>query len=243
MPNEFVELKPRNIRIWFALAFQAGAVNAGGFLACKRFVTHTTGFATNFATELATHHEGAALGMLSVPLFFLMGAMLTSYFVDLRISRGQEARYGAPAFFVFLCLTLAFALGITGRFGDFRDDLILRKDLVLLVLLSLASGLQNALITNSEGIVVRTTHLTGLTTDLATGLVRLICDRERRDPARLGYDSIATITRAGIIASFVAGSTVSAYLYLRVEFWGFAIPVATSLALLIYFLQRKRRFP
>jgi uncharacterized membrane protein YoaK (UPF0700 family) len=241
VPNEFVELKPRNIRIWFALAFQAGAVNAGGFLACKRFVTHTTGFATHFATELATHHEGAAIGMLSVPVFFLLGAMGTSYFVDLRITRGQPARYGVPAFLVFLCLSLSLLLGVIGKFGDFQGDLILRKDLLLLGLLSLASGLQNALITNSEGIVVRTTHLTGITTDLATGIVRTLFRGHRRDPGSLGYDRLATITRGGIIASFVAGSTVSAYLYLRVEFWGFALPVLTSLALWFYFLQRNRR--
>jgi uncharacterized membrane protein YoaK (UPF0700 family) len=242
VPNEFVELKPRNIRIWFALAFQAGAVNAGGFLACKRFVTHTTGFATHFATELATHHEGAALGMLSVPLFFLLGAMATSYFVDFRITRGLPANYGMPSFLVFLCLTLALALGVAGQFGDFQGDLNLRKDLLLLVLLSLASGLQNALITNSEGIVVRTTHLTGITTDLATGIVRSLFGGKSRNPGRLGYDHLATITRGGIIASFVAGSTVSAYLYLRVQYWGFALPVVTSLALLTYFLQRNRRF-
>lgn len=239
MPNEFVELKPRNIRIWFALAFQAGAVNAGGFLACKRFVTHTTGFATHFATELASHHEGAALGMLSVPGFFLLGAMVTSYFVDLRLTRGERARYKLPSFLVFVCLTLALAFGVGGQFGAFRDDLVLRNDYLLLALLSLASGLQNALITNAEGIVVRTTHLTGMTTDLATGLVRSICGGPRKHPHSLVYDRLATVTRGGIIASFVMGSTASAYLYLRVEYWGFLMPVVTSLALFLYFFNRR----
>ena len=31
---------------WFLLAFLGGHVNAGGYLACHRFVSHVTGFAT-----------------------------------------------------------------------------------------------------------------------------------------------------------------------------------------------------
>jgi uncharacterized membrane protein YoaK (UPF0700 family) len=240
VPNEFVDLNLRNIRIWFLLAFQAGAVNAGGFLACNRFVTHTTGFATHFAVELATHHEGAALGMLSVPFFFLLGSMTTAYFVELRLLHGRSANYTAPTFLVFLCLALALFLGRLGLFGLFKQEMTLRDDYFLLVLLSLASGLQNALITNSQGVVVRTTHLTGMTTDLAVGLVRTLFGEKEVNPTRLERDRRATLARAGIIGSFIFGSTVSAYLYLRTQYLGFAVPVFTSLVLLRYFVARTR---
>lgn len=231
MPNEFIDLSAKNVRIWFLLAFQAGAVNAGGFLACSRFVTHTTGFATHFGVELAGHHEGAAIGMLAVPFFFLLGAMITSHFVDARLARGLPARYGVPSLLIFLSLLAALVGGLLGKFGPFNGEMAFRDDFPLLVLLCLASGLQNALVTNSAGIVVRTTHLTGVTTDLAMGLVRYL------GGAR-GKERQATLARAGIIGSFVLGSTASAYLCTHLHFAAFSLPVLTSFWLFLYFLRR-----
>jgi uncharacterized membrane protein YoaK (UPF0700 family) len=240
LPNEFVDLNKKNIFVWFLMAFQAGAVNAGGFIACSRFVTHTTGFATHFGFDLANRHEGVAVGMLSVPAFFLLGAMITSYFVDLPLSHGRPANYKVPSFLIFLCITLAMLLGKLGLFGLFGEAMIFRQDYFLLVLLCLASGLQNALITNSSGVVVRTTHLTGVTTDLGVGLVRALFGNRHADARHARHNRTATFARAGIIGSFVLGSATSAYLYLMAHYLGFLVPVLTSLVLLRYFVLRTR---
>lgn len=241
MHNRFVDLNRRNVRVWWLLAFQAGAINAGAFIGAHRFVTHTTGFATHFGFELANHHEGAALGMLSVPVFFLLGAMITSYFVDLPQIAGQRGNYLLPTILIFVCVCAAMLLGQLGAFGGFGQELVIEHDYAFLVLLCLASGLQNALITNSQGVVVRTTHLTGITTDLAVGLVRSVFGERRLSPERLAHDRLATRARAGIITAFVAGSTVSAYLYLRAHYIGFLVPVCTSVFLLAYFLNDRQR--
>ena len=241
MHNRFVDLNRRNVYVWWLLAFQAGAINAGAFIGAHRFVTHTTGFATHFGFELANHHEGAALGMLSVPVFFLLGAMVTSYFVDLPQSHGKQGNYLLPNFLIFLCVSTAMLLGELGAFGSFGTELVIKHDYAFLVLLCLASGLQNALITNSQGVVVRTTHLTGITTDLAVGLVRSIFGERRLSPERLAHDRLATKARAGLIAAFVLGSTVSAYLYLRAHYLGFLVPVCTAIFFLGYFLNDTRQ--
>ncbi len=238
MHNRFVELRRENIYVWWLMAFQAGAVNAGAFIGAHRFVTHTTGFATHFGFELANQHEGAALGMLSVPVFFLAGAMITSYFVDLPQSSGQRANYALPSFLIFLCISAATVLGELGLFGAFGTAMIIKHDYLFLVLLCLASGLQNALITNSQGVVVRTTHLTGVTTDLAVGLVRTFFGERRISASRIAHDRLATKARAGIIGCFVLGSTVSAYLYLKAHYLGFLVPVLTSILLLVYFIKQ-----
>jgi len=233
-----VDLNRSNIYVWCLLAFQAGCVNAGGFLAAHRFVTHTTGFATHFGFELANQHEGAALGMLSVPIFFLFGAMITSYFVDLPLAAGQKANYALPSFLIFSCISFTTLLGEFGHFGTFGTELTIKHDYLFLVLLCLASGLQNALITNSQGVVVRTTHLTGVTTDLAVGLVRTFFGERRMSPQRIAHDRLATKARAGIIVSFVLGSTISSYFFLKAQYLGFLIPACTSLLLLAYFLKK-----
>lgn len=239
MNNEFIHLSRRNVYIWFLLAFQAGAINAGGFVACHRFVTHTTGFATHFAYELAMWKPADALGMLTVPIFFLFGSMITSYFVDLRIKQGLRANYLIPLFLISTCLLTVLFLGYMGMAGVFGDQLVIKKDYVFLVLLCLASGLQNALITNTQGIVVRTTHLTGITTDLAVGLVRVVFLKQEAN--LIAREKKASIARFGIISFFILGSILSVFLYMRVDYMGFLLPIFTSLVLLIYFSLRIKK--
>lgn len=54
---------------WSLLSFNGGCINAGGFLATGRFVSHVTGFATLFGVDMANSQIDAALGILSVPIF------------------------------------------------------------------------------------------------------------------------------------------------------------------------------
>ena len=225
-------LKPRNIKIWSLLSFQAGAINAGGFIACNRFVTHTTGFATHFAYEFARQKYWNAVGMLTVPVFFLFGAMVTSYFVDIPQRRHEKPALRIPAILIFLCLFFAAVLGEGGAFGVFGNEMVMAKDYLFMVLLCLASGLQNAMVTNGRGISVRTTHLTGVTTDLGIGLVRLMFFGLRKIESE--EEKLANIGRVAVITGFVLGSLVSAYLFIRTEYMGFVLPATTSLILLRY---------
>jgi uncharacterized membrane protein YoaK (UPF0700 family) len=238
--KDFHSLTEENLRIWFLLAFQAGAINAGGFIAAGRFVTHTTGFATHFAVDLAWGDWRKALGMLAVPIFFVIGAMFTSVFVDLRLARGRPPKHRWPVLAIFLCLFLAMVLGESGTFGVFGEQFNLKRDFVFMVLLCLASGLQNALITNARGIVVRSTHLTGVTTDLAVSLARIIFGRDL-DPDTLEKDRLASLARLGLILSFILGSAASAYLFIAAKYLGFLLPVFTSAVLLTCFWRESSK--
>lgn len=234
--SDFFLLQRSNLKIWFLLAFQAGAINAGALLACGRFVTHTTGFATFFGNELAQGHWAESFGMLTVPLFFFLGAMISAYFVDLPMRSGRRPRFQLPAVLITGSLFSVMVLGEAGVFGLFGETLI-RKDYLFMVLLCLASGLQNALITNANGVVVRTTHLTGITTDLAVGIVRLLFGEDGEDGDR---DRLASVARFGLILSFILGAALSALLFLKAKYLGFFLPFLTSLILLRYFSQRKK---
>ena len=67
------------------MAFQAGVINIGAFMACHRFVSHITGFATYFGYELVSGDGFAAAGMLVVPIFFVFGCMISGELVDIRL--------------------------------------------------------------------------------------------------------------------------------------------------------------
>lgn len=216
-----------NIVIWMLMAFQAGLINIGGFMACQRFVSHVTGFATFFGYEVThTEHAPHAIGMLAVPLFFLLGAMLSAQLVDLRLKLHKKPKYYIT-FGVIFALTLIVAVGgLMGRFGRFGQPLETSRDYTLLIFLCLICGIQNGTMTTVSRSVIRTTHLTGITTDLGIGLVRLF--NRRKLGESVDNEKNATLMRLGIISFFVLGSVVGGFVFSHLGHAGFLIPVVTS---------------
>ncbi|WP_415063824.1 YoaK family protein [Bdellovibrio sp.] len=217
-----------NVAIWLSMAFQAGAINTGGYLSCHRFVSHVTGFGTLIGTEAASGKWIPALGMLTVPGFFIGGTMLSAYFVDRRIQTNQRPLYPVVMFLIFVLTMAVTAGGNLGYFGEFGAPIV-NKDYLLLAALCLACGIQNATVTSAFGAIIRTTHLTGITTDLGIGLVRMIFHSHKIQPRT--NEIRANWMRLGLIGSFILGSFASAYVYLHAQYWGFLIPggIATIL--------------
>ena len=211
-----------NVIIWLSLALQAGAINAGGLMACHKFVTHTTGFATFFGTELAQGNLDTAIGVLAVPVFFLAGAMISGFIIDRRIQTNRQPLYFIIWLMMSVLLGIVSFAGAAGSFGEFGKPLNIYSDFSLLAMLCLASGLQNATITSAFGAIVRTTHLTGITTDLGLGLVRILSHSHKVQSR--ANEIKATWLRFGLIFSFGFGSLLGAFAYLQYDYFGFILP-------------------
>ena len=223
--NEPVRLK--TYVDWFLLAFLAGCVNAGGFMACERFVTHVTGFATLAGVDFARGQFAAAIGILTVPAYFLGGVMVSAYFIDRRIQEGKKPHYALVMSLVSACLFLAALGGVFGLFSEFGTEVQLRRDYFFLALLCAASGLQNAALTTSSGATIRTTHLTGITTDLGIGLMRASALPARDE--RKSAEKKANWLRLGTISAYMVGSCAGAVVFLAYRYLGFALPGAIAL--------------
>ena len=227
------------IILWNTLAFQAGSLNVGGFLACHKFVSHVTGFSTLFGASLAKNQLMDAFGFLTVPVFFLLGSMISGFFIDSEIQKNRAPKFEYVFTLLTLFTALILALGASHVFGKFGMTADMEKDYYLLALLCLTCGLQNATVTSAYGAVVRTTHLTGLTTDLGVGLVRIF--KSEKKSKALGPELSATFMRMGIILSFTMGSLVCGLVFVRFAYWGFVIPFLISLGLLTLSLAFKKR--
>lgn len=155
---------------WLALI--AGYVNALGFLgAARRGLSHVTGQVTELAIEMSDGHtEIAGSTALLVAMFFLGAAISGALISDGEVSVSGR-RYG-----VVLLLESA-VLATAGV-------LMPRHPWWAVKLMPLAMGMQNALATSYSGAVVRTTHVTGLVTDLGLLLGRTLRG-EDVDTARL----------------------------------------------------------
>lgn len=236
--NESIsQYTPGNVSIWMLMAFQAGIINIGGFLACHRFVSHVTGFATYFGNEVNLSGVGAAFGMLTVPLFFLFGSMLSGFLVDIRLKLHKKPKYYIAFGLMFFLTTLVLFAGVFGKFGTFGEPYEYLHDSTLLALLCLICGIQNGTITSVSKSVVRTTHLTGITTDLGVGIVRFL----NRDSLKHEYagETAANLMRIGIILFFLIGSVVGGYAFKKMGYLGFSVPAATSgvLFILMFYFQ------
>jgi uncharacterized membrane protein YoaK (UPF0700 family) len=211
---------------WMLLAFTAGNINAGGFLACRRFVSHVTGFGTLFGIDAANNRWDAAIGILSVPIFFLMGSVFAASLVDARVLKGQRPRFALVMALVTFCLILAAVLGHSGMFGHFGEEVRLRRDYFFLALLCAASGLMNATITLTSDFTVRVTHMTGTTTDLGIAIARTLAPGTTR--RQRVEDMKAIWLKVGSIGAFAFGSAIGAILFLQAKYLGFLLPAAIS---------------
>ncbi len=232
-------LKPLNFVLWFILAFQAGTINVGGYLSCHRFVTHVTGFATHFGVDLASGLFLEALSMLMVPSSFLLGCMTSALLIDRRKHLKKFPYYMHSFLFsgtMFLLITLIGLTGLLGAFGDPRNGAIA---FILLSTLSFLSGLQNSMISLASGLLVRTTHLTGITTDLGVGLMRMFYPNIETSQRKIELKM--NLLRLGTILAFILGSMMAGVIFTAMKFAGFLIPSFISLYLAYYSWQHHQR--
>jgi uncharacterized membrane protein YoaK (UPF0700 family) len=139
------------------LAFNAGGINAVGLLSLEhQAISHITGSASWLGVELAEGRLSHALYLALVMLAFFCGATLTGWIIrDPALELGR--RYS-----ICLLIEAAFLTGAVLLFAHHAP--------LAALLASAACGLQNAMVTNFSGAIIRTTHLTGIVTDLGIAL-------------------------------------------------------------------------
>ncbi|RYY40380.1 MAG: DUF1275 domain-containing protein [Chitinophagaceae bacterium] len=210
-----------NRRIASLLSFVAGIVNVAGFLSIHRLTTNVTGhFAFLMEEVLAARWVGAAVFAFYL-LSFLLGAFVASLLIERVSVRGEQYVYAVPASVEILILTCA---GLGWRWLHAAPD-------VLACSLLFAMGLQNAMATSISQARVRTTHLTGLFTDLGIELSQLLFYKSAAQKARL-HASIRL--RTTIIGFFFAGGIAGGLAYTRMESYVLVVAAALLLAGLVY---------
>lgn len=221
---------------WLLMSFLAGNINAGGYLACHRFVSHVTGFATLSGISFEKGDWFDFLGTLSIPLFFLIGVMISGYLTEKKYSQKIDGEKYSPVMGLVATLLGLVAVGGTlDLFGQFGDAANMKHDFFLLAFLCGACGLQNAAISSASGATLRTTHLTGLTTDLGLGLIR--AEVHHLSETQKKAERRANTLRILMILAFTTGSVVAAFIYNRYQYRGFYFPMLIS----VYFVFVAKR--
>lgn len=190
-----------NLQLASLLSLVAGIVNVTGIFALQTLTTNVTGHFAYFADEVAQNHFKQASVFLLYIVAFLFGAFSSHFFIE--ITSRHDFKFGAalPIFIeVFILVSIAF-LGPETVQGN--------ANLIACSLLY-AMGLQNALVTSLSNAVVRTTHLTGLFTDLGIELSKLLFNWNTDQQKAL---SSSIKLRLTIIAFFFSGCIVGGLVY------------------------------
>lgn len=218
MPRQFIRnLTGRNRsrradrQLGLLLTFVAGAVNAGGFLAVGQYTSHMTGIASAIADYIALSQFEAAVRALGFLAAFLSGALVSTLVIRWAAARQMQAQY-ALALMLEALLLLAF--------GALAARLTFPISTVI-ALLCFIMGLQNAIITKISNAEIRTTHVTGIVTDIGIELGRYFHSRVRDD--RLGL-------HAGLLLSFLSGGVAGAFAF---QYAGYIATVPLALLLLL----------
>ncbi len=231
-------LKSRFLPLWGLLGFQAGFINSFGFLACQRFVSHVTGFGTQVGMSIGAGQYAFAIEMLGAPFFFIFGSFTSACLTVVREERGLPPRYdgviGLMPWMILACAVLGFA----GVFGPFTETLLLPRDFVLLFSLSLICGMQNGCFTTMSHGQIRTTHLTGISTDFGTDLARSVFGR--LEGGRRALVLQTNRVRMMTFFAFSLGAVLSAFMENRLGYLGLGIPVVTSTVVWIFARRVKR---
>ena len=159
--------KDADRQLGFILAFVAGAINAGGFLAVQQYTSHMTGIVSAMADHIALGTYELALTGIGALFSFLIGAACSAVMVNFARRHKMHSEYAFPLL-VEAGLLLCFGL-LGARLSDI-DGIFVS---VTVMLLSFIMGLQNALITKLSNAEIRTTHITGIVTDIGIELGKL----------------------------------------------------------------------
>lgn len=156
-----------NRHLALALAFIAGSTDAGGYLAVRQYTSHMSGIVSSMADNLALGDVGLWLSGFSALLAFLIGAACTAILVNWGRRRNLRSEYAFPLLLealllIFFCLTGAWIKHPKWLFAT-----------ILTLLLCFTMGLQNAIITKISRAEIRTTHVTGIVTDIGIELGKL----------------------------------------------------------------------
>lgn len=149
-----------NRRLGQSLAFVAGAANAGGFLAVKQYTSHMSGIVSAMADDLVLGDFLFVLAGFASLLAFLCGAACTAVLVNWGRRRSTQSEFALP---LMLEAGLLLLFGLMGSsLGQYRFVFVPAT----VALLCFLMGLQNAIITKISKAEIRTTHVTGLATDI-----------------------------------------------------------------------------
>jgi len=211
-------------RLACTLAFVAGALNTAAFEIVGFFSANMTGNVSSLSDNLAKANIAPGIFFLEIVSVFIFGSAFSTLMVNSGRRKNVRAVYALNIIIEGLALVLLGIVEICMRPSS--------PGVLLILSLSFLMGLQNAVVTRISNARVRTTHISGMSTDIGIELA-MLCDVIRRKeppqnaPLYLERLRLHSLT----LVSFLVGGVMGIWLY-RLLGYGFLILIGISLIML-----------
>ncbi|SDV46034.1 YoaK family protein [Chitinasiproducens palmae] len=191
-------------RLACSLALIAGALNSAGFYSLGFFAANMTGNVSTGADKIALGDVFSGAVYLLLPVAFIFGAALATMLVEAGLRR-RIARI-----FALSILAEAAMLCVLGVL-DMLDH---GRGTVLILGLSTLMGFQNAVVTRISNWRVRTTHISGMSTDIGIGLGMLLTMVRHREASASRVEHLERLRLHGMtVLAFCVGGVLGVIAY------------------------------
>jgi len=213
-----------NVRLGVLTAFSAGMVNIGSLLLFFSFSSNITGHYAILAAELVKGNLFQAAVVLGWIFLFFFGGFISNMFVIHLNKKHTYIAHALPLVLEIICLIAV------GTYGHFFYKETLAETEAMLSLMLFAMGLQNGLTASISNFAVKTTHLTGVTTDLGI-LFSMFTRSEYRTNKELKGKAVLLLS---IALAYLAGAIASGITYMHMGFRLFYV-VSLFLVVVIFY--------
>jgi uncharacterized membrane protein YoaK (UPF0700 family) len=213
-----------NLMLASSTAMVSGMTNVVGLMAFLAFTTNVTGHVANLSKHIVEQNFGEILIFILWLFMFFAGAFLSSFIVR---SLQDKSYYRAHSIPIIIEILVLLFVAIYGH-NFYRETQTEREIVIAVILFSM--GLQNSLVSTISGGLIKSSHLTGLFTDLGSEVAEwLHPNAEKTEVVRNKI-----YIRLTVLAFYLLGGIIGGYFFNLYDFAVFyCIPVI--LLTILYF--------
>lgn len=213
-----------NLMLASSTAFVSGTINVAGVIAFLAFTSNITGHFASLAKHVVEKNTHQILVFFIWLSMFFLGAFAANYLVR---SAQNESKYRAHARPIIIEIIVLFIVAFYGH--HFYDETQTEREIIIGATI-FSMGLQNGLVSNISGGLIKTSHLTGLFTDLGSDVAEWVHPRSAKTTAVKHKIYI----RLTVLLFYFLGGIAGGYFFYRFEFAIFYFIPLILLTILYY---------
>ncbi|HEY9535034.1 MAG TPA: YoaK family protein [Mucilaginibacter sp.] len=214
----------QNLMLASSTAMVSGMTNVVGLMAFLAFTSNITGHVANLSKHIVEQNFGEMLIFLFWLLMFFAGAFLANFIVK---SLEGKSYYRAHSIPIVIEIVVLLFVAIYGN--SFYHETQWEREVVISVLL-FSMGLQNSLVSTVSGGLIKSSHLTGLFTDLGGEVAEWVHPKTGRTKGVLNKIYI----RLTVLGFYILGGIIGGYFFNLYEFAIFYCVPLILLTILYY---------
>jgi uncharacterized membrane protein YoaK (UPF0700 family) len=205
-----------NLMLASSTAMVSGITNVVGLVAFLAFTSNITGHVANLSKHIVEQNFSEIIVFLIWLLMFFLGAFISSFIVR---SLEDRSYYRAHSIPIIIEIIVLLFVAIYGH--NFYQETETEREIVIATIL-FSMGLQNSLVSTISGGLIKSSHLTGLFTDLGGEVAEWLHPSTRKTEAV--RDKI--FVRFTVLGFYLLGGIIGGYFFNLYEFGIFyCIPV------------------